>query len=549
MLPKVNPTTTRAWGELHSHFAELRSSHLRDLFRGDPGRFERFSIRFEDLLFDYSKNIITDKTLRLLFQLAEDCRLREAIDAMFHGEPINVTEKRAVLHTALRNLSGEPVYCGGTDVMPLVRGVMEKIQRFCDAVHEGRHRGFTGKRIRNIVNIGIGGSDLGPHMVTEALTPFRKKKMKVYFVSNVDGNHIAGTLRGLDPERTLFIISSKTFTTQETMANAQTAREWFLRKARHEMYIRNHFVAVSTNRQATARFGIDEENVFEFWDWVGGRFSLWSAIGLSIALATGYEHFQSLLRGAHSVDRHFYHEAPQQNIPVIMALVGIWYRNFFGSQSEAVLPYDQYLHLFPSYLQQANMESNGKSVDRNGEVVDYSTGPVIWGSPGTNGQHAFFQLLHQGTPLIPCDFIAAAVPHHDLAEHHRLLLSNYFAQTEALMRGKTEEEAEGELKAKNLSAEEMSMLLPFRIFSGNRPSNSFLIRQITPYTLGQLIALYEHKIFVQGVIWNIHSFDQWGVELGKQLSGTLLEEMSKNIPGSHDSSTLGLLDAWKKMSS
>jgi glucose-6-phosphate isomerase len=546
MLPKINPTTTKAWEKLQAHFSEMKGLHMRELFRKEPDRFNKFSLQLEDILFDYSKNIIREQTIELLIELAEECKLREAIDALFNGDQINVTEKRPVLHMALRNFSGNPVFADGVDVMPDVKTVLLQMETFCNGVHEGKLRGFTGKRIKYVVNIGIGGSHLGPEMVTEALRPYHKKKIKTFFVSNVDGSDLAETLKNIEPDRTLFIISSKSFATEETMTNANTARQWFLKKARSDIYIRHHFVAVSTNRDAVVKFGIDPNNIFEFWDWVGGRFSLWSAIGLSIALTTGYKNFEELLHGAHAADNHFYHTAFEKNIPVIMALTGIWYRNFFGSQTEAILPYDQYMYRFPAYFQQANMESNGKSIDRNGEAVEYSTGPIVWGEPGTNGQHAFYQLLHQGTPLIPCDFIVPVQTHNPIGDHHNILLSNFFAQTEALMNGKTEDEAESELEEQGLTKEDIARLLPYKVFSGNRPTNSFLVKKITPFTLGQLIALYEHKIFVQGIIWNIYSFDQWGVELGKQLSKNILAELKSGDPvGSHDDSTRNLINVWK----
>lgn len=548
MLPNINPTTTAAWQLLTQHHSEMRDVKMRDLFGSDPGRFEKFSLRLDDILFDYSKNILTDKTLELLLQLCRECQLKDAIEAMFNGEVINATEQRAVLHTALRNFSKKPVYTQGNDVMPEIKKVLRKMRKFCEAVHNGEHRGYTGKRIKYIVNIGIGGSDLGPLMVTEALKPYRVEDMECYFVSNVDGTHIAETLKKLSPERTLFLIASKTFTTQETMTNAQTAREWFLKKAKNEKHIALHFAALSTNEKEVVKFGIDKNNMFEFWDWVGGRYSLWSAIGLSIALFIGYKNFEQLLKGAHSADLHFRNTDFDKNIPVLMGLVGLWYSNFFGSQTEAILPYDQYMHRFAAYFQQGNMESNGKSTDRNGDAVSYSTGPVIWGEPGTNGQHAFYQLIHQGTALIPCDFLAPAQTHNPIGDHHQKLLSNFFAQTEALMNGKTEEEAKKELENQGLAADQVARLLPFKIFSGNRPTNSFLVKKITPFTLGQLIALYEHKIFTQGIIWNIYSFDQWGVELGKQLANKILPELAGKEPvTNHDTSTNGLINAFKSM--
>ena len=548
MLPKINPTSTNAWQELQEHFSDMKNVHLRNLFQDEPDRFKKYSLCLDETVFDYSKNIINEKTIQLLLKLAWECKLKEAIDAMFNGDKINQTENRSVLHTALRNFSKQPVYAEGIDVMPAVKKVLRKMKIFCNNVHNGNHRGYTNKRIKYIVNIGIGGSDLGPLMVSEALKPYWADGIETYFVSNVDGTHIAETLKKVNPERTLFLVASKTFTTQETMTNAHTAREWFLKKAKNEKHIARHFVALSTNEKEVVQFGIDKNNMFEFWDWVGGRYSLWSAIGLSIALTTGYKNFEQLLKGAHHSDKHFYNTSFDKNIPVLMALIGLWYTNFFGAQSEAILPYDQYLHRFAAYFQQGNMESNGKSIDRNGEAVEYTTGPVIWGEPGTNGQHAFYQLIHQGTPLIPCDFIAPAQSHNPVGDHHVKLLSNFFAQTEALMNGKTEQEAEKELEKAGLGNEEISKLLPYKVFTGNRPTNSFLIKKITPYTLGQLIALYEHKIFVQGVIWNIYSFDQWGVELGKQLANKILPELqTKQAVNSHDSSTNGLINAWKQM--
>jgi len=548
MLPKINPTSVPAWQQLQSHYQEMKEKSLRDLFKEDTNRFEKLSLQKGDILFDYSKNIITDKTLQLLLQLASECKLKEAISAMFAGDKINATEGRAVLHTALRNFSKEPVFAEGSDVMPQVRKVLKKMKSFCEAVHTGKHRGYTNKRIKYIVNIGIGGSDLGPLMVTEALKPYTVDDIETFFVSNVDGTHIAETLKKVNPERTLFLVASKTFTTQETMTNAHTAREWFLKKAKNEKHIAKHFVALSTNETEVVKFGIDKNNMFEFWDWVGGRYSLWSAIGLSIALTIGYKNFEQLLKGAHDTDKHFRDTPLEKNIPVLMALIGLWYTNFFGTQSEAILPYDQYLHRFAAYFQQGNMESNGKSIDRNGEAVEYPTGPIIWGEPGTNGQHAFYQLIHQGTPLIPCDFIAPAQTHNPIGDHHVKLLSNFFAQTEALMNGKTEEEAGKELEKAGLSNEDITRLLPYKVFTGNRPTNSFLIKKITPYTLGELIALYEHKIFVQGILWNIYSFDQWGVELGKQLANKILPELvTKETVTSHDSSTNGLINHWKQV--
>ncbi len=548
MLPKINPTSTQAWKELKDHFSEMKKNHMRDLFRNDPDRFSKFSMCNKDIVFDYSKNIITNKTMQLLLRLAEECKVKDAIASMFNGDKINETEKRSVLHTALRNFSGEPVYFEGKDVMPDVKKVFRQMKSFCNRVHEGRWRGYTGKRIKYIVNIGIGGSDLGPLMVTEALKSFWVEDIQTHFISNIDGTHIAETLKKIKPERTLFLIASKTFTTQETMTNAYTAREWFLEHAVEEEHIAKHFVALSTNETEVVKFGIDKRNMFRFWDWVGGRYSLWSAIGLSIALTIGYNNFEGLLMGAYESDMHFKKTSFENNIPVLMALISLWYINFFGAQSEAILPYDQYLHRFPAYFQQANMESNGKTVDRNGELVEYFTGPIIWGEPGTNGQHAFYQLIHQGTQLIPCDFIAPAQSHNPIGNHHQKLMSNFFAQTEALMNGKTEEDAEKELLKAGLTNEEIAMLLPHKVFAGNKPTNSFLIKKITPFNLGQLIALYEHKIFVQGVIWNIYSFDQYGVELGKQLANKILPELKDDEKiFSHDSSTNGLINSFKEM--
>ena len=548
MLPKINPTGTRAWRLLLQHSNEMKSLHMRDLFKEDRERFNKFSICLDELVFDYSRNIITDTTIHYLLQLAEECRLKEAIEAMFNGDIINETEHRSVLHTALRNVSGEPVFSQGADVMPGIKKVLKKMKTFTNAVHNGKFRGYSGKKIKYIVNIGIGGSDLGPQMVTEALKPYQVKDIETYFVSNIDGTHITETLKKVQPERTLFLIASKTFTTQETMTNAFTARDWFLKKAKKEKYIANHFVALSTNEKEVVQFGIDRKNMFEFWDWVGGRYSLWSSIGLSIALTIGIKNFEHLLKGAHSTDNHFRHTSFDKNIPVLMGLIGIWYINFFAAQSQAILPYDQYLHRFAAYFQQGDMESNGKSIDRNGELVDYATGPVIWGEPGTNGQHAFYQLIHQGTPFVPCDFIAPAQSHNPAGDHHLKLLSNFFAQTEALMMGKTEEEAEKELDAQGLSSAQIAKLLPYKIFTGNKPTNSILLKKITPYTLGELIALYEHKIFTQGIIWNIYSFDQWGVELGKQLANKILPELHNDEQANvQDTSSNGLINAWKQM--
>jgi len=548
MLPKINPTKTKSWKKLKEHYKVMKNRHMVDLFRRDLKRFSRFSLRFEDVVVDYSKNIITQETLRLLLGLARECKLKGAIERMFTGDEINETEKRAVLHVALRNRSNTPIYVGGIDVMPAVNAVLKQMEQFSESVLSGQWKGYTGKGMTDVVNIGIGGSDLGPVMATEALKPYWKPHLHPHFVSNVDGTHIVETLKPLSPETTLFIIASKTFTTQETMTNALTAKRWFLDVAKDESRVKNHFVAISTNEEAVRRFGIDPENMFRFWDWVGGRYSLWSAIGLPIACTIGFENFVELLEGAHAMDVHFRETPFEKNIPVLLALIGIWYTNFFGSQTEAILPYDQYLHRFPAYFQQGNMESNGKYVDRTGREVRYQTGPVIWGEPGTNGQHAFFQLIHQGTKLIPCDFIAPAISQNPIGEHHQTLLSNFFAQTEALMRGKNEKETMEELKRSGTGDEEMRRLLPHKVFKGNRPTNSILVKKITPRTLGSLVAMYEHKIFVQGVIWNIFSFDQWGVELGKELARKILPELKdeKEVT-THDSSTNGLIQIYQEM--
>ncbi|EPQ9986499.1 glucose-6-phosphate isomerase [Vibrio vulnificus] len=546
MLKTINPTQTQAWNALTAHFESAQDMDLKDLFAQDAARFDKLSARFgSDILVDYSKNLINEETLKHLFALAKETELSAAIKAMFSGEAINQTEGRAVLHTALRNRSNQAVLVDGEDVMPAVNAVLEKMKSFTDRVIGGEWKGYTGKAITDIVNIGIGGSDLGPYMVTEALAPY-KNHLNLHFVSNVDGTHIVETLKKVDPETTLFLIASKTFTTQETMTNAHTARDWFLATAGDQAHVAKHFAALSTNAPAVSEFGIDTDNMFEFWDWVGGRYSLWSAIGLSIALAVGYDNFVELLEGAHEMDNHFVSTELESNIPVILALIGIWYNNFHGAESEAILPYDQYMHRFAAYFQQGNMESNGKYVDRNGNPVTYQTGPIIWGEPGTNGQHAFYQLIHQGTKLIPCDFIAPAVSHNPAGDHHQKLMSNFFAQTEALAFGKDEETVKAELVKAGKNAEEVAAIAPFKVFEGNRPTNSILVKQITPRTLGNLIAMYEHKIFVQGVIWNIFSFDQWGVELGKQLANQILPELADGSEiSSHDSSTNGLINAFK----
>ena len=540
-------TQSPEWKALQSHHTAVSQQHMRELFRADPKRFDRFSLRFEDVLLDYSKNRVTGETMDLLRKLAMAADLPRWTEKMFAGEKINITEDRAVLHVALRNRSNTPILVDGKDVMPAVNAVFKHMREFSEAVRGGQWTGYTGKSITDVVNIGIGGSDLGPVMVTEALKPYGSANLRVHFVSNVDGTHIAEAVKLLNPETTLFIIASKTFTTQETLTNAHSARDWFLKTAKDEKAVAKHFVALSTNAKEVARFGIDTRNMFEFWDWVGGRYSLWSAIGLSIALHIGMDHFEQMLDGAHAMDGHFRTAPFEQNLPVTLALIGLWYNNFFGAQTEAILPYDQYMHRFAAYFQQGDMESNGKSITREGAHVDYQTGPVLWGEPGTNGQHAFYQLIHQGTKLIPCDFLVPIESQNPLGEHHRILLSNFFAQTEALMKGKTEAEVRAELQASGLSGAALEKLVPHKVFEGNRPTNSIMFQKLTPRTLGSLIALYEHKIFTQGIIWRINSFDQWGVELGKQLAKAILPELEK--PGAvttHDSSTNGLIDHYKQ---
>ena len=546
-MKNINPTNTQAWKALEAHQSQLANTTIADLFKQEQNRFNDYSLSFENqILVDFSKNKINQETLKLLRQLAKESALDEAINAMFTGEKINRTENRAVLHTALRNRSNTPVYVDGKDVMPEVNAVLAKMSAFCDRVISGEWKGYTGKAITDVVNIGIGGSDLGPYMVTEALRPY-KNHLNMHFVSNVDGTHIAETLKKVNPETTLFLVASKTFTTQETMTNANSARDWLLAAAKDNSAVAKHFAALSTNGKAVAAFGIDTNNMFEFWDWVGGRYSLWSAIGLSIALSIGFDNFEELLSGAHEMDKHFRTAPLEKNIPATLALVGLWNTNFLGAQTEAILPYDQYLHRFAAYFQQGNMESNGKYVDRNGDVIrDYQTGPIIWGEPGTNGQHAFYQLIHQGTMLIPCDFIAPAQSHNPLGDHHSKLLSNFFAQTEALAFGKTKEEVEAEFVKAGKSLDEVKDIVPFKVFTGNKPTNSILVQKITPFVLGALIAMYEHKIFAQGVIFNIFSFDQWGVELGKQLANRILPELAdKEKVTSHDSSTNGLINQFK----
>lgn len=546
-MKNINPTNTQAWKALEAHQSQLANTTIADLFKQEQNRFNDYSLTFENqILVDFSKNKINRETLKLLYQLAKESALDEAINAMFTGEKINRTENRAVLHTALRNRSNTPVLVDGKDVMPEVNAVLAKMRAFCDRVISGEWKGYTGKAITDVVNIGIGGSDLGPYMVTEALRPY-KNHLNMHFVSNVDGTHIAETLKKVNPETTLFLVASKTFTTQETMTNANSARDWLLAAAKDNSAVAKHFAALSTNGKAVAEFGIDTNNMFEFWDWVGGRYSLWSAIGLSIALSIGFDNFEALLSGAHEMDKHFRTAPLEKNIPATLALVGLWNTNFLGAQTEAILPYDQYLHRFAAYFQQGNMESNGKYVDRNGNVIrDYQTGPIIWGEPGTNGQHAFYQLIHQGTMLIPCDFIAPAQSHNPLGDHHSKLLSNFFAQTEALAFGKTKEEVEAEFVKAGKSLDEVKDIVPFKVFTGNKPTNSILVQKITPFVLGALIAMYEHKIFAQGVIFNIFSFDQWGVELGKQLANRILPELAgKENVSSHDSSTNGLINQFK----
>ncbi|HBB7591800.1 TPA: glucose-6-phosphate isomerase [Escherichia coli] len=545
-MKNINPTQTAAWQALQKHFDEMKDVTIADLFAKDGDRFSKFSATFDDqMLVDYSKNRITEETLAKLQDLAKECDLAGAIKSMFSGEKINRTENRAVLHVALRNRSNTPILVDGKDVMPEVNAVLEKMKTFSQAIISGEWKGYTGKAITDVVNIGIGGSDLGPYMVTEALRPY-KNHLNMHFVSNVDGTHIAEVLKKVNPETTLFLVASKTFTTQETMTNAHSARDWFLKAAGDEKHVAKHFAALSTNAKAVGEFGIDTANMFEFWDWVGGRYSLWSAIGLSIVLSIGFDNFVELLSGAHAMDKHFSTTPAEKNLPVLLALIGIWYNNFFGAETEAILPYDQYMHRFAAYFQQGNMESNGKYVDRNGNIVNYQTGPIIWGEPGTNGQHAFYQLIHQGTKMVPCDFIAPAITHNPLSDHHQKLLSNFFAQTEALAFGKSREVVEQEYRDQGKDPATLDYVVPFKVFEGNRPTNSILLREITPFSLGALIALYEHKIFTQGVILNIFTFDQWGVELGKQLANRILPELKddKEI-SSHDSSTNGLINRYK----
>ena len=539
-------TDLSSWEKLQAHYNATKDLKMKDLFAQDPNRFQSFNVTFNDILVDYSKNRITKETMSLLIELAKEVDLKKSTEAMFTGEKINNTENRAVLHTALRNRSNVPVMFEGKDVMPDINAVLAKMKVFCEKVTSGSWKGYTGKAITDIVNIGIGGSDLGPYMVTEALKPYAKADLKIHFVSNVDSTHIAEALKKVNPETTLFIVASKTFTTQETITNAETAKAWFLEKAKDGAHVAKHFAALSTNAKSVAAFGIDTDNMFEFWDWVGGRYSLWSAIGLSIALYIGFENFEGVLTGAHEMDVHFRTAPYEENIPVILALLGVWYNNFYEADSHAILPYDQYMHRFAAYFQQGDMESNGKGVTKAGKSVNYSTGPIIWGEPGTNGQHAFYQLIHQGTKLIPCDFIAPVNSHNPIGEHHKMLLSNFFAQTEALMQGKTADEARAELKKSGISDAEVEALVPHKVFTGNRPTNSIFAKKITPKVLGSLIAMYEQKIFVQGMIWDVNPYDQWGVELGKQLAKIILPELeSSTAVSGHDSSTNGLINFYK----
>ena len=540
-------TRSEAWKALTAHHQQIAARPMREMFAEDPARFESFSLAFEDILLDYSKNRVTAETMRLLFDLAAHSDLKGWTGRLFGGERINLTENRAVLHVALRNRSNRPITVDGKDVMPEVNRVLSQMREFSESIRSGAWKGYSGKAITDVVNIGIGGSDLGPVMATEALKPYGQPGLRVHFVSNVDGTHIAETVKPLDPETTLFIVASKTFTTQETLTNAQSARDWLLKKAGDPFAVAKHFVALSTNAREVAKFGIDPKNMFEFWDWVGGRYSLWSAIGLPIMVFIGPDNFEALLEGGHAMDEHFRTAPLEKNLPAILGLLGIWYNNFFDAQTHAILPYDQYMHRFPAYFQQGDMESNGKGVTRDGAPADCSTGPVIWGEPGTNGQHAFYQLIHQGTKLVPADFIAPVESHNPIGEHHQILLSNFFAQTEALMKGKTEAEVRGELVAQGMKGDELEKLVPHKVFTGNRPTNSIMVKKLTPRVLGSLIALYEHKIFAQGIVWNINSFDQWGVELGKQLAKAILPELAGPAAvASHDSSTNGLINHYKK---
>ncbi len=540
-------TQLPSWQKLKSHHAAIAPVQMRSLFAEDAQRFKKFSIQFKDLLVDYSKNRITAETLQLLTALAKESGVEEWREKMFSGEKINNTENRAVLHVALRNRSNRPIFFEGKDVMPEINAVLAKMKKFCEEIRSGSWKGYTGKSITDVVNIGIGGSDLGPFMVTEALKPYAQEGLNIHFVSNVDGTHIAETLKHLNAETTLFIVASKTFTTQETLTNAESAKDWFLKTAKDNQAVAKHFVALSTNAKAVAAFGIDTANMFEFWDWVGGRYSLCSAIGLSIAVYIGFENFEQMLQGFHDIDEHFRTAPLEQNIPVILAVLGVWYNNFFDAASHAILPYDQYMHRFAAYFQQGDMESNGKRVTRDGQEIDYQTGPIIWGEPGTNGQHAFYQLIHQGTKIVTCDFLAPVQSQNPISDHHPKLLANFFAQTEALMKGKTEAEAKAELEKSGISGKQLEDLLPHKIFPGNKPTNSIFFKKLTPSVLGTLIGMYEHKIFVQGMIWQVNPYDQWGVELGKQLANAIFPELtnSENIT-THDGSTNGLIEYYKR---
>ncbi|NQT22909.1 MAG: glucose-6-phosphate isomerase [Candidatus Omnitrophica bacterium] len=547
MLRKINPLKLYVWKNLKTHYQAMKNMSMGEMFKKDHARVTKLSLKFDNILFDYSKNIINDKTMRLLIKLAREADLKSSIEKMFTGEKINETEDRSVLHVALRNRANTPIYSDGRNVMPAINEVLDQMKRFSNKVISGSWKGYTGKRITDVVNIGIGGSNLGPRMVFEALRPYKKPHINVHYVSNVDGTQIVETLKKLNPESTLFMIASKSFTTQETMTNAKTARQWFLRKAKKNVYIKKHFVAMSTSEERVREFGIDPAHMFVFWNWVGGRYSVWSAIGLSICCGLGFERFVELLEGAQAMDRHFRKTPLEENIPVIMALIGIWYNNFFSAETHAILPYDQYMRHFPVYLQQVDMESNGKHTDRRGLEIPYQSGPVVWGQPGTDGQHAFFQLIHQGTKIVPCDFLAPLISHNPVGDHHKILISNCIAQTEALMNGKTEKEVVEELKVQGKSAEEIKRIAPFKIFKGNRPTNTIFFKKLTPRTLGSLMAMYEHKIFTQGLIWDIYSFDQWGVELGKQLASKVLKEIKGNKKtSSHDSSTNALIKVFMK---
>ncbi|VAW57398.1 Glucose-6-phosphate isomerase [hydrothermal vent metagenome] len=544
-----NLTDSEEWKALDVHLKDMLPMHMRDLFKANPKRFEQFSLGLNDLLLDYSKNRITDKTVKLLMNLARSRHIEKYRDRMFSGDTINCTEFRPALHVALRNRSNSPVIVDGEDVMPKVNAVLAKMRKFTEQVRGGKMRGYDGRRITSIVNIGIGGSDLGPHVVCDAMKPFAQRGLKVHFVSNADATHLVETLKFIEPETTIFIIASKTFTTQETLLNAHSARKWFVDLVGDEKAVAKHFVAVSTNLDETGKFGIDPENVFEFWDWVGGRYSLWSAIGLPIALYIGMDHFEDLLTGAHEMDKHFETAPLEQNMPVIMAMLGIWYNNFFDAQSHAIMPYSQYLERLPAYLQQLDMESNGKTIDRQNLRVNYLTGPIIWGQSGTNGQHAFFQLLHQGTKPVPADFLIPALSQNPLGRHHRVLFSNCLAQTKALMLGKKYREALKEMKkSTSILPEEIDEVINHKVFEGNKPTNTIIFERLTPKALGSILALYEHKVFVQGMVWNINSFDQWGVEYGKVLAGQIQQDLIQpgNVDG-HDSSTNGLINYRKAL--